>query len=209
MRPSKIAVPAGLALAAPVAVSAASTPEPPATPSVSTAQLVGGVAGPSANPLQRPFSARPRPPRKARTRAVFPIRGRVSYGDAVARFGNNRGDHMHGGQDVFATAGTPLVAVTRGVVVEAGMDGGRGNHIEIYVPAIKRTFAYFHMQAPTYLRVGARVRAGQRVGRVGCTGHCSGDHLHFEVHKGRGIAAPKVDPLPLLRRLQRARAARG
>ncbi len=202
MRSSKIAVPAGLALAAPVAVAAASTPAPPASPSFATAQLIGAVAGPSANPLHRPFSAHTKPRPKA-PRAFFPIRGRVSFGDAVARFGNNRGDHSHGGQDVFAKAGTPLVAVARGVVVEAGTDGGRGNHVEIYVPSARRTFAYFHMQAPTSLRVGRRVRAGQRLGRVGCTGRCSGDHLHFEIHKGRGIAASKVDPLPLLRKLQR------
>jgi murein DD-endopeptidase MepM/ murein hydrolase activator NlpD len=195
-----MAVPAGLALAAPAAVAVASEPAPQASPTVSTAQLLGAVTGPSANPLQRPFAAR-RPHAPRRPRAFFPVRGSVSYGDAVARFGNNRGDHSHGGQDVFAKAGTPLVAVARGVVVEAGTDGGRGNHVEIYVPGARRTFAYFHMQAPTHLRVGQRVRAGQRIGRVGCTGRCFGDHLHFEVHKGRGIGAPKVDPLPLLRKL--------
>jgi murein DD-endopeptidase MepM/ murein hydrolase activator NlpD len=43
--------------------------------------------------------------------------------------------------------------------------------------------------------VGARVRVGTRVGRVGATGDADGPHLHFEVRL-RGAA---VDPLPALR----------
>jgi murein DD-endopeptidase MepM/ murein hydrolase activator NlpD len=41
---------------------------------------------------------------------------------------------------------------------------------------------------------GQRVRKGQRLGLAGCTGSCSGTHLHFEV-KHRGVA---VNPLRFL-----------
>lgn len=148
------------------------------------------------------------PVRTRRPAAVFPIAARsVDYGTATNRFGAQRSSHAHAGQDVFAPAGAPLRAVRDAVVVEAGSDGARGNHVALYSPAAGLTFAYFHLEAPSPLRVGWRVRAGQRVGAVGCTGSCQGDHLHFEVRRGRGGRGALVDPLPLLRRWQRGPAA--
>jgi murein DD-endopeptidase MepM/ murein hydrolase activator NlpD len=140
--------------------------------------------------------------------AVFPVRGRVDWGEADARFGAWRGGHVHEGQDVFAPAGTPLLAMRDGRVVETGNDGGRGNYVAMWSRAARRTFVYLHMLHPSRLRVGKHVRAGQRVGAVGCTGSCSGDHLHLEVRVGSGTAGRPLDPLPLLRRLAaRARSS--
>jgi len=45
------------------------------------------------------------------------------------------------------------------------------------------------------VRVGQRVEVGQRIGRIGASGHATGPHLHFEVRL-RGAA---VDPLSGLR----------
>jgi murein DD-endopeptidase MepM/ murein hydrolase activator NlpD len=146
--------------------------------------------------------------RAARPQAVFPMRGPVDWGEADARFGAFRGGHMHEGQDMFAPAGTPLVAIRDGRVVETGDDGGRGNYVAIWSPEARRTFVYLHMLRPTPLAPGDRVRMGQRVGRVGCTGSCWGDHLHFEVRRGRGTTGTPHDPLRMLRRLAARRAAR-
>ncbi|HEV2075388.1 MAG TPA: M23 family metallopeptidase [Thermoleophilaceae bacterium] len=123
------------------------------------------------------------------------------YGSSGARFGAPRSGHMHEGQDLFAPAGTPLVAASDGVVLETGSDGGRGNFVAMYGPARDETFVYLHMLAPAEVTVGERVEAGQRVGEVGCTGTCFGDHLHFEVREGSGTAGPAEDPLPLLQEL--------
>jgi murein DD-endopeptidase MepM/ murein hydrolase activator NlpD len=90
-----------------------------------------------------------------------------------------------------------------GRVVEKGDDGGRGNYVAIWSPGIRRTSVYLHMRAPTRLEVGEHVGAGGRVGAVGCSGSCWGDHLHLEVRLGRGTTGKAVDPLPLLRRLAR------
>jgi murein DD-endopeptidase MepM/ murein hydrolase activator NlpD len=138
-----------------------------------------------------------------RREAVFPVEAPPDYGEADARFGASRSGHAHEGQDVFAPAGTPLVAARDGLVVETGDDGGRGNYVAIFSAAARQTYVYLHMQRPTPLAPGSRVHAGERVGRVGCTGSCWGDHLHFEVRAGRGAEARPVDPLPLLRRWQR------
>jgi murein DD-endopeptidase MepM/ murein hydrolase activator NlpD len=107
---------------------------------------------------------------------------------------------MHAGHDMFAPTGTPLVAVTDAVVADAGSDGGQGNYVQLYDPQRKRTYVYMHMVAPTQLAPGERVEAGERVGGVGCTGSCWGEHLHFEIREGRdAFTSEPRDPLPLLR----------
>jgi murein DD-endopeptidase MepM/ murein hydrolase activator NlpD len=131
----------------------------------------------------------------------FPVRGTIDFGAYDARFGAWRGSRRHEGQDVFADAGTPLVAIRDGSVVETGDDGGRGNYVAIWSPEVDRTFVYLHMRAPTPHAVGDSVQGGDRVGAVGCTGSCWGDHLHLEMRVGRGTTGTPLDPLPLLRRL--------
>lgn len=150
---------------------------------VAAAPVAGGVAPP--------------PPDEA-----FPVRGGSEFGEADARFGASRWGHAHEGQDVFADAGTPIVAVRDGEVVERGDDGGRGNYVAVWNPAGARTFLYLHMQRPSPLRLRDRVTAGGRVGAVGCTGACWGNHLHLEIRRGRGTTGRPLDPLPLLRRLR-------
>jgi murein DD-endopeptidase MepM/ murein hydrolase activator NlpD len=131
----------------------------------------------------------------------FPVRGAIDFGAYDARFGVWRGSRRHEGQDVFADAGTPLVAIRDGIVVEIGDDGGRGNYVAIWNPEVDRTFVYLHMRAPTKHAMGDSVHGGDRVGAVGCTGSCWGDHLHLEMRVGRGTTGKPLDPLPLLRRL--------
>lgn len=136
-------------------------------------------------------------------RTHFPVVGGASFGEAQAHFGAGRSGHSHEGQDMFAPAGTPLVAVTGGEIVETGDDGGRGNYVGVYSPESRRTYVYLHMQSPARAKAGQTVRSGQRLGALGCTGSCFGDHLHFEVRRGRSLEAPAEDPLPFLRRLLR------
>ena len=134
-----------------------------------------------------------------RNRAHFPVDGAFNWGQDGARFGAGRGGRAHAGQDVFARAGTPLVAVRDGIVVEAGEGGGRGNYVGVYHPVVDRTYVYLHLQRPAPVSTGQRLRGGQRVGEVGCSGSCFGDHLHFEIRRGRDLAGQALDPMPELR----------
>ena len=93
------------------------------------------------------------------------------------------------------------MALRAGTVVETGSDGGRGNYIAIWSPEARVTFVYLHMRAPARLRAGESVDAGRRIGAVGCTGACSGDHLHLEMRQGKGSTGKPLDPLPMLRLL--------
>lgn len=145
----------------------------------------------------------PRAEQPERREYAHPVSGRVGYGEAMAQFGVNRGSHVHQGQDVFAPEGTPLLAVADAVVLETGSGDGRGNHVALYDPHKRRTYLYFHMERAASVEQGEHVKAGERVGRVGCTGSCFGTHLHFEVRRGRGSAGPALDPLPLLERWAR------
>jgi murein DD-endopeptidase MepM/ murein hydrolase activator NlpD len=152
-----------------------------------------------------PFRDAKRGKRKPREpRGPFhPLDARPDYGNAENAFGASRSDHVHAGQDVFARAGTPLVAVDDGIVAQAGSDGSQGNYLYLYDPKRKRTYVYMHMLAPASAKAGERVEAGNRVGALGCTGSCWGDHLHFEVRAGKGIGGEPQDPLPLLKRWDR------
>jgi murein DD-endopeptidase MepM/ murein hydrolase activator NlpD len=172
-----------------------------------TAVGAGGLA--AAEPADGPMAANMAPsdqpilpPPAEQDAAVFPVAGVTGFGESAARFGGWRGGRRHEGQDIFAPAGSPLFALRDGKVVETGDDGGRGNYIAVFNPDTDQTWVYLHMKNPARAQPGEWVRAGQRVGAVGCTGSCWGDHLHLELRRGRGPQGKPVDPLPLLRRLR-------
>lgn len=115
-------------------------------------------------------------------------------------FGAGRG---HEGFDLFAPAGTPLIAVAPSVVIASGAgSGGEGNNVALYDRRADRTYNYFHLRDLPLVEAGQSVDAGQVIGYLGCTGSCYGDHLHFEVRSGRGKWSTAVDPEPFLRGLE-------
>jgi murein DD-endopeptidase MepM/ murein hydrolase activator NlpD len=126
-----------------------------------------------------------------------PLDAEPDYGDVEAAFGNARG-RPHEGQDIFAPTGTRIVAPTDGIVVDGGSDSGRGNWLSIYNPKADQSYSFFHMNAPAIVAKGEKVDAGTKVGEVGCTGSCYGEHLPFEVREGRGPYGTAIDPMPYL-----------
>src|SRR5215213_11131908 len=134
--------PRGLTLvAATIAAVAAGAPAAPATPE-QLAPLAPMLEEASRLATLESLRQPPKPP------VVFPTRGLTDFGEQDARFGAWRGGHVHEGQDVFAPAGTPLVAMRDGRVVETGDDGGRGNYVAIWNREADSTFVYLHMVRP-------------------------------------------------------------
>ena len=99
---------------------------------------------------------------------------------------------MHTGVDFGAPAGTPIRAAADGVVVSAGPLGGYGNATVLDHGNSLATL-YGH-QSQIFVTAGQRVTRGQVIGAVGCTGFCTGPHLHFEVR----VNGNPVDPMPYL-----------
>ena len=116
---------------------------------------------------------------------IWPVNGPV-----VSGFGMRWG-RMHEGIDIAVGYGTPIHAAASGTVIFSGWMGGYGNFVIIDHGGGMAT-AYGHQSA---IAVGlGPVSQGQVIGYVGCTGHCFGPHLHFEVR----INGSPVDPLGYL-----------
>ncbi len=88
---------------------------------------------------------------------------------------------FHEGLDIAANHGNSVYAYTDGRVIQAGWNGGYGNCILIDHGNGLRT-RYAHLSRIS-VKVGQRVKTGQRIGAVGSTGNSTGPHLHFEVIK--------------------------
>ncbi len=117
---------------------------------------------------------------------IWPVDGPV-----VSPFGMRWG-RLHAGVDIAVGAGAPIRAADSGSVVLLGWTGGCGNYTCIsHGGALSTCYAH---QSAYATSMGASVSKGQVIGSVGCTGHCFGDHLHFEV---RVNGAP-VDPMGYL-----------
>lgn len=135
---------------------------------------------------------------RAMSGPFHPVVGKLDYGTAENAFGAARSGHVHTGHDIFSSQGTPLVAPADGVVVETGADAGRGNYLSIHDPKRDLTYSYFHMVDTAVVEAKDKLEAGERVGSMGCTGSCSGVHLHFEVRKGTDAYGEAIDPVSFL-----------
>lgn len=87
----------------------------------------------------------------------------------------------HSGLDLAAPSGTAIYSTGPGVVTKSGWGTGYGNYVEIDHGNGYMT-RYAHA-SKLNVSVGDYVNAGQRIANVGCTGRCTGPHLHFEVVK--------------------------
>lgn len=132
------------------------------------------------------------PPTNTGGQFMWPASGPVTspYGYRTHPiFGDAR---LHTGIDIGAGYGSPVYAATGGTVVFAGSMSGYGNAIVVdHGGGVATT--YNHLSAFGTSQ-GATVSRGQTIGSVGCTGYCTGPHLHFEVR----IGGSPVDPMPYL-----------
>lgn len=95
---------------------------------------------------------------------------------------------MHYGVDIVAEKGTDVYATGKGIVLQAGYNGGFGKSVKIdhgygYVSV------YAHLSKIT-VKKGQEVKHGDLIGLVGNTGLSTGPHLHYEVR----INNKQVDP---------------
>ncbi len=109
-------------------------------------------------------------------------------GTLTSDFGARWGAH-HGGIDIAAPIGTPIMSASDGTVLDAGAASGYGQWVRV-LNDDGTTAVYGHVD--TYqVAAGERVSAGQQIATVGNLGWSTGPHLHFEVWDQDGT---KTDP---------------
>jgi murein DD-endopeptidase MepM/ murein hydrolase activator NlpD len=118
---------------------------------------------------------------------VNPTEGRFTSGFG-ARWGTS-----HQGIDIAGPVGTPIFALTEGVVEESGPASGFGLWVVLRHPDGTQT-VYGHVNR-IFVEKGQRVEAGEEIAEMGNKGHSTGPHLHFEVWDADGT---KLNPVPWL-----------
>ncbi|HEY2915722.1 MAG TPA: peptidoglycan DD-metalloendopeptidase family protein [Candidatus Limnocylindrales bacterium] len=100
--------------------------------------------------------------------------------------------HFHTGIDIATTYGTPVRAAGPGKVVYAGRAPYDPSYIVIIAHSSHLTTWYVHIQTRIPVHVGQYVSTGQVVGYEGCTGWCTGPHLHWSVQLNGTWANPRL-----------------
>jgi murein DD-endopeptidase MepM/ murein hydrolase activator NlpD len=124
---------------------------------------------------------------------AFPVAGKHTFSDT---YGAARSDvPAHVGADIFASFGTPIVAVADGRIYRVGTLKISGNRLWL---RDRKGFRYFYAHLSDFAAAaynGAEVHAGEVIGFVGNTGDAepTPPHLHFEVHMPDGAV---VNPTP-------------
>ncbi len=119
---------------------------------------------------------------------LMPAEGRISSEYGLARYINGSFDGYHGGIDIAAPEGTPIIAPNHAKVEYAGFLQLSGNTIVLdYGGGLK---AYlFHMSA-LHVQTGDMVEKGQLIAYMGTTGYSTGSHLHYQLQINRYAMNP-------------------
>jgi hypothetical protein len=111
----------------------------------------------------------------------LPVEGWITSGFGFRRNPWTGGRKLHAGIDVAAPHGTPVVSPADGFVIMSSYGSGYGNQVVIdHGYGLVTRFAHLSRRL---VQVGDHVLRGQVVARVGSTGHSTGPHLHYEVHR--------------------------
>ena len=115
-----------------------------------------------------------------------------AYGTVTDGYGYRWG-RMHLGLDIGLLRSLDVVAAAPGLVTATGWLPGYEGYGNVVLVDLGEGYSalYAHLTS-VHVPVGRWVVRGEQLGQAGCTGSCTGTHLHFELRfRGRS-----VDPLP-------------
>ncbi|HET8539119.1 MAG TPA: M23 family metallopeptidase [Anaeromyxobacter sp.] len=115
----------------------------------------------------------------ASTPSIWPTRGWVTsdFGTRLDPYSAER--KMHQGLDIATPHGQPVFSPSDGTVVFTGTEGGYGKVLVIdHGYGVKTRYGHL---SEIEVRLGNRIKRGEKVASVGNTGRSTGPHLHYEV----------------------------
>ena len=122
------------------------------------------------------------------TRPLGVSRGSFFGSPTVGNFEREFGYCGHDGIDISNGTGTEIYASAAGTVVRSGYTGdGYANNVVIQhtLPNGSTIYTlYAHFNSAPVVANGASVSKGQLIGYMGCSGNCTGPHLHFMIIDG-------------------------
>ncbi|HEX9804519.1 MAG TPA: peptidoglycan DD-metalloendopeptidase family protein [Candidatus Dojkabacteria bacterium] len=96
----------------------------------------------------------------------------------------------HNGVDMAKNGGCWVNSTAGGVVEVAGWGSyGQGFYVKINHQNGFVSY-YYHGNGEFAVKKGDSINAGQRILHMGCTGNCTGTHVHFEMHYNGGVVNP-------------------
>ncbi len=103
--------------------------------------------------------------------------------------------YYHHGLDIGMLRSLDVRAAAPGKVVSVGYTTGFEGYGNIVLVQVTREVVTLYAHLASYkVHPGQEIARGQLLGIAGCTGYCTGVHLHFEVRQN-GVA---VDPRKFL-----------
>ena len=109
------------------------------------------------------------------------------------------GSRSHEGVDIFADRGTPVIAVSDGIISSTGERGLGGKQVWLKDGLFGKTIYYAHLDSIAVVE-GKKVKMGDTLGFVGNTGNAktTEPHLHFGIYKTKGA----INPLSFIKKTE-------
>ncbi len=113
------------------------------------------------------------------TPSIWPVQGWVTSGFGFRTNPFTGLNQMHEGMDISNRPGTLVVAPADGIISDIGSDWAHGK-ILVISHGFGMMTRYSHLNK-VLVRVGQKVKRGDKIAEVGMSGKTTGPHLHYEV----------------------------
>jgi murein DD-endopeptidase MepM/ murein hydrolase activator NlpD len=113
------------------------------------------------------------------TPSIWPVHGWVTSGFGYRTNPFTGLTQMHEALDISNRVGTVIVAPGNGIISDIGNDFASGKTLVIS-HGFGMTTRYCHL-SKVHVRVGQKVKRGDKIAEIGMTGKTTGPHLHYEV----------------------------
>lgn len=117
-----------------------------------------------------------------------PTEGIMTGSFGRRRIFNGEARRPHSGMDIAADEGVPIIAPSKGKVIELGDFFFSGKLA--YVDHGQGMISLFAHMSEIYVSLGQQIEKGDIIGKVGATGRVTGPHLHWSL----GLNGTWVDP---------------